>query len=168
MAEVDDPGKLLFSFDIKDRTKQEYNRMGRSVQLRNSKKLFFYAIAGAVVFAGLAIAISYALLIIALAFIVQAAVFIEYSSRNIARKIEAKCPLHYDYYEDGVIETVSGEEKLTWYNEILRIKKSQHLYTIVCKKDIYVIPRDVLDESSEALMQKLISILAGRRTKRRK
>ena len=166
MAEVDDPGKLLFSFDVKDRSKIEYNRMGRSIQLRNSKKYLMYSAAGVVVCIGLSIAISTKILVIALAVAIQAAVFIELSSRNIASKIQARAPLHYDYYEDGLTETVNGETKLTWYNEIRHINVSKYLYTVVCKKDIFVIPRDVLNDESEGLVKKLISLVAVRKKNR--
>ncbi|MCQ2078702.1 MAG: hypothetical protein MJZ38_01395 [archaeon] len=160
--DANDPGKLLFSTEIKDCSRKDYVRMGRSIQFRNSKKLFIYAIAAAIVLVGVSVTISYLILAIGLIVLLQVAVFFEYSSRNIATRIEERTPIHYYFYEDGLCEIINGENKYIAYGSILHIKKSDFLYTIVCPRDIFVISRGGLDENSETLMTRLCQQLSAR------
>jgi ABC-type multidrug transport system fused ATPase/permease subunit len=158
-----DIGKLLFSFTIdKDLGRKEFLRMGRAIRYSNSRKIMMVALVSifAVFFLSAVVSAFFLLLFIIVA--VEIALYMEFSIRGIADNLQKKVPICYDFYEDGLIETMEGKSELLLYGRFKAVKMSKHLFTLVGRKtEIVVVPRSLIGEDADRLLMKLQRIIGG-------
>ena len=159
-----DIGKHLFSFTLeKDMAWHDLKKLGHAVRYINSKKIMAYIIMILFVVVLMTLMISAIVIVLALAITLQVLLFMEFSSRSIARKIQEKLPIQYDFYEDGLVETDGSGSKTIPFKEFKFMRRNKDTYTMVGNgTDVIVVPRWLLDENSDALMMKLWRVL-GRR-----
>ncbi len=161
-----DIGKLLFSFTIDESlSDKDFNRMGRAIRFRNSAKYMVYSMAALLIIFVLSMAVSYFFFIVFILVAAEILMYSEYSARSMGKNIKMSTPIHYDFYEDGLIETMDGQSKLLMYSKLGQVKMNNYLFTLVSKEDkeVVVIPKSLIDEDSEKLMIKLQSIIGRRR-----
>ena len=170
MEEVADIGKLLFSFTVeKDMEWREFRYMGRAVRYMNTKKIMAVILAGILVTILLTLMVSALFLLVFFAVGLQFLVFMEYSARDIGHKIRDKAPLHYDFYEDALVEEDSSGSHTIMYSKFASIKADGHTFTMVGKgTDVVVVPRCLIDKDAEKLLFTLGKRLGGKRIVRRK
>jgi len=167
---MQDIGKLLFSFTIpKDMEWREFRGMGRSVRYMETKKILTIVIISvlAVLVLSLKVSMLFTLLFIAVA--LEVIVFMEYSARSIGQKLREKAPIHYDFYEDALVEKDSNGSQTIPYSKFKAIKADTYAFTLVGKEnDVVIVPRSLIDKDAEALMFKLAKILGGKKRGRKK
>ena len=159
-----DIGKPLFSFTIEETLpNKDFLSIGRAVRYRNSRKIMVFVMLAVFVtfFLSMFITPLFALLLVAIAF--QVALFMEYSSRDIANNVKKLTPIQYDFYEDALIETIKGESKTLMYSKFNHVKMNAKVFTLVSKedKDVIVIPRSLIDRDAEILLMKLQRIIGA-------
>jgi hypothetical protein len=158
-----DMGKLLFSFVIDDGLDwTEFLYMGRAIQYRNSKNMAVIGMAAIILSVVLSFAVSPFFILLLLIIGVEAVVYMEYGARNIARNLRAKLPISYDFYEDGLVETMGGVSSMILYSKFKAVKVNQHVFTLVGRKsDVVVVPRCLIGDDADALLMKLRMIIGG-------
>jgi len=163
-----DLGKCLFSFTIDDQSKKEYLAMGHAIQYRNSKKYTIAGLAILLVLFILSMTYSMFVLIVFAIVVIELVVFFEYSSRNIANRLKEKAPFTYDFYEDGLVETVGGKSNTILYPDLTQINGNNKVFTLMTKDQVVVVPRSLLDRDSDLKLMKLQGMVGRHVTFRKK
>ena len=160
---MEDLGKLLFSFDIDNSLPiKEYVQIGRSICYRHAKRDVAIAMMAAfiiffVTMAFLVLAITFAVIVGSLVII-----YMELSSKSLAAKIKRKQPFHYEFYEEGLVETVSERSVAILYNRFKQVKITKNVIVLFGKKNEHVtvaVPRSLIDEDAEQKLFKLQKLL---------
>ena len=157
-----DLGKLLFSFTLDlNLTNQDFSHMAWAILFRNSRKWAVIGMGAIFLLLILSLAVSTVFLLFAAIAVIQIMIYMLLSSRNIAQNLKKKMPLSYDFYEDGLTET-SGETMTSIpYSNFYAVKMNRYLFTLAGKKDIVLVPRSLIDDKADLLLQKLRSIIGG-------
>ncbi len=160
---MEDLGKLLFSFDIDNKlSNKEYIQIGRSVCYRHAKRDVALAMMAA--FIVFFVTLAFLLLAITFAVIVGSiiVIYMELSSKTLAAKIKRKQPFHYDFYEEGLVETVGERSVTILYNRFKQVKITKNVILMLGKKNEHVtvaVPRSLIDEDAEQKLFKLQKLL---------
>ena len=135
--------------------------IGRAITWRNSRKVAAFALVAFMVVFLLSMIISAVFLLLTIIIIVELMLYNEYSSRNMADNIRSILPIGYEFYEDGLIEAMSGESKTILYKELSFVKIDTKNIVLAGKKDkfIIVIPKCLVDEKAIQYMTKLQRII---------
>jgi len=135
--------------------------MGRAISFRNSRKIAAISIVAFMVILLLSMIVSTFFLLLTVIVIVEALMYIEYSSRNTADNIKKLLPIGYEFYEDGLTETMKGETKTILYKDLSFVKIDNKIIALVGKKDSFIIliPRCLVDETAIQYMTKLQRIV---------
>ena len=156
-------GKLLFSFDIDGKLPiKEYINIGRTICYRHAKRDVALAMMAA--FIVFFVTLAFLLLAITFAVIVGSiiVIYMELSSKTLAAKIKRKQPFHYDFYEEGLVESVDGKTVTILYGRFKELKITKNDLALFGKKNEHVtvvIPRCLIDEEAEQHMFKLQRLL---------
>jgi hypothetical protein len=113
----------------------------------------------------LSMIISAVILLLSIVLIVQIVIYVEYSSRNMAENIRKLLPIDYEFYEDGLIETINGESKEILYGKLSFVKIENKHIILSGKKGtgiVIVIPRCLVDDNAVDQMRKLQRIIGSR------
>ena len=156
-----DLGKKLFSFTIDgSMPRKDFLRMGRAVRYSDFHKFTPFVIVGVFASMMLSLMVTPFFLLLALAIAVQVVVYMELSSQSIATILQKKCPMEYEFYEDGLIENIKGKSNTILYSKFKKVKSNQYLFTLAGKgNDVVVVPRSLLDKDAESKLFKLQRIL---------
>ena len=160
---MEELGKLLFSFDIDNNLSvKEYIQIGRAVCFRHAKRDVALAMMAA--FIVFFVTLAFLLLAITFAVIVGSiiVIYMELTSKTLAAKIKSKQPFHYDFYEEGLVETVGGRSVEILYNRFKQVKITKNVILLLGKKNEHVtvaVPRSLIDEDAEQKLFKLQKLL---------
>ena len=156
-----DIGKLLFSFTIeRDLEWKEFLRIGRAIRYSDSKKIIMISLVAAFAVFFLSAVVSGFFLLLFIVIVVEVALYMEFSVRSIANNVRQRSPISYDFYEDGLIETMLGKTVL--YGKFKAVKMNAHVFTLVGREtDVVVVPRSLIDRDAEIKLMKLQRILGS-------
>jgi len=151
-------GKKLFSFTITgDLDPAEFVRMGRATRYRNARKKLVLILPLVFLAFVMSLAVSPIIGMIVVIAGIQLLVYLEYSARVMANNIKNKLPIDYEFYENGLVETIGNQSEEISYSRFVQVKMNKHLFVFVGKKDdkIVLVPRSLLQEDDEIQLMKL-------------
>jgi hypothetical protein len=158
-----DIGKLLFSFTIeRDLEWKEFLRIGRAIRYSDSRKIIMISLVAAFAVFFLSAVVSGFFLLLFIVIVVEVALYMEFSVRSIANNVRQRSPISYDFYEDGLIETMLGKTNTVLYGKFKAVKMNAHVFTLVGREtDVVVVPRSLIDRDAEIKLMKLQRILGS-------